>query len=286
VLTTDAAAIKFGTASLGGFQNVSISNCAFYDNTLGGIKFLAVDGGDLEEITVSNITMHNVAAPLTFVLGNRGQDFGFKEVERPRPVARLRNVVVSGIRATVANKDEAGRLGNTCLITGLPGHPIEGLTIDNVHITYPGKGTLAEAQRKEVPDLEKAYPSAVMYGMLPSYAFYIRHARRITLHNVRLEIAQPEFRPALIGDDVEDFELTGFKAPVTGDEPLVRLRNTRGAVIQNCRTLGSVESFLRVEGAASADIALLANDLRKVRNIALKSDGFIGGIAETGNLGP
>jgi hypothetical protein len=125
-----------------------------------------------------------------------------------------------------------------------------------------------------------------MYGLLPAYAFFIRHARGVTLRNVRLELAQADYRPALIGDDVEDLELTSFHAPVTGDEPLIRLRNTRGAVIQNCRTLGSVQSFLRVEGAASADIALLANDLRKVRNIALKADGFAGEIAEAGNLAP
>ena len=286
VLTTTAAAIKFGTQSLGGFQNVSISNCVCYECAGGGLKFLTVDGGDLEDITVSNITMHNVSAPITFILGNRGQDFGFKEVERPRPVARLRNVVVSGIRATVASENDMWRTGNTCLIAGIPGHPVEGVMIDNVYMTYPGNGTAAEAQRSEVPEREKAYPENTMFGVLPAYGFYLRHANRVTLHNVRLELERPDLRPALVCDDVEDLELTGFKALVTGDEPLIRLVNTRGAVIQNCRTLGGVQSFLDVEGIKSADIALSANDLRGVRNIVLKAGGFLGDIAEAGNLAP
>jgi hypothetical protein len=286
VLTTTCAAIKFGTQSLGGFQNVSISNCACYECPLGGLKFLTVDGGELEDITVSNISMHNVSAPITIVLGNRGQDYGFKKVERPGSVARLRNVVVSGIRATVASRNDRWRTGNTCLIAGIPGHPVEGVMIDNVYMTYPGSGTLAEAQRSDVPEQEKAYPENTMFGVLPAYGFYLRHAKGVALHNVRLELEKPDLRPALICDDVEDLELTGFKAPGNGDEPLIRLRNTRGAVIQNCRTLGSVESFLRVEGATSADIALLANDLRRVRNVALKADGFIGNIAQAGNLLP
>jgi polygalacturonase len=284
VLTTTCAAIKFGTQSLGGFQNISISNCACYECPLGGLKFLTVDGGDLEDVVVSNITMHNVSAPITFVLGNRAQDFGFSEVERPRPIARLRNVLVSGVRATVASRNDRWRKGNTCLIAGLPGHPVEGVVIENISITYPGGGTLEEARRSDVPEREQAYPENTMFGVLPGYGFYVRHARGLTLRNVSLQLDKPDLRPALVGDDIEDLELTGSQAPMSGSEPLIRLHDTRRALIQNSRPLNDVEIFLQVGGAASADIGLMANDLRRARNAIARTGGFSGNITQAGNM--
>lgn len=291
VLTTRCAAIKFGTQSLGDFRNVSISNCAFYDCGLGGVKFLTVDGGSLEDVTVSNISMTNVSAPIFFRLGNRGQDFGFKEVERPRPVAKLRNVLVSGIRAVISRSErwparkETLLTGATMGIAGLPGHPVENVVLENIHVTYPGGGTLDDARRANIPEREGNYPENTTFGVLPAYGFYLRHARGITLRNVQLELKNSDLRPALVCDDVEELNLVGFKAPMFGAEPLMRLIGTRGAVIQNSGPLGSVNNFVRVEGAQSADVALMGNDLRRVQHATIKASGFAGDIAMAGNLG-
>jgi Glycosyl hydrolases family 28 len=283
VLTSRCAAIKFGTQSLGGFQNVAISNCSCHDCRLGGLKFETVDGGDLENVTVSNISMTNVSAPIFFKLGNRAQDFGFKEVEHPRPIAKLRRVVISGIRATVSG-NEKWRSGATIIIAGLPGHPVENVVLNDIHITYPGGGTLPEAARTDIPEREGAYPENTMFGVLPAYGFYLRHAKGITLRDVRLELEKPDLRPALICDDVDDLELTGFRAGTSGGDPLIRLRQTRTVLIQNSRAIGNVETFLRVEGENSEGIALLGNDLRGVRTIVDRGDGFTGEIPEAGNL--
>lgn len=290
VLTSRCAAIKFGTQSLGGFRNVSISNCAFYDCGLGGVKFLTVDGGDLEDVTVSNISMTNVSAPIFFRLGNRGQDFGFREVARPRPVARLRNVIVSGIRATVSrlefwpHRKEPLRTGATMGIAGLLGHPVEGVVLENIHVTYPGGGTLEEARRTDIPERENAYPENTTFGVLPAYGFYLRHARGITLSHVHLELEKPDLRPALICDDVEDLELSNFRAAVFGDEPVIRLHQTRKALIHGSRPLRDAATFLSVEGAQSTAVALLSNDFRYVQEVTVKGDGFTGDVVMQGNL--
>ncbi len=289
VLTTRCAAIKFGTQSLGGFKNVSISNCCCYECPLGGLKFLTVDGGDLEDVAISNISMNNVSAPITFVRGNRAQDFGFKNVEHPRPIGKLRRVTISGIRATVSSRDSTWTRnntmnGNTILIAGIPGNPVEGIILDDIHVTFPGGGTLEQATRSIVPERENAYPENTMFGLLPAYGIYLRHVKAATLNNLRFELASSDLRPAIIGEDVEDLELNGFKAAGSGGEPLVRLRATRGALIHNCRTLGPIENFLRVEGETSTDIALMANDFRQVRRAWVKGEGFSGSIADTGNL--
>jgi hypothetical protein len=290
VLTSRCAAIKFGTQSLGEFRNVSISNCALYDCGLGGIKFLTVDGGDLQDVVVSNITMTNVSAPLFFRIGNRGQDFGFKDVIRPRPVARLRNVVVSGVRAVVSSlerfpgRKETMRTGATMGIAGLIGHPVEDIVLENIHVTYPGGGTLEEARRTNIPEREANYPENTTFGVLPAYGMFIRHAKGITLRNVHLELEKPDLRPALICDDVEGLDVNGLEARLHGSEPLMRLRQTRGALIRHSRPLGAIETFASIEGAQSADIALQANDLRRVRRATVKDEGVAAEVVMEGNL--
>ena len=97
--------------------------------------------------------------------------------------------------------------------------------------------------------------------------------------------ATPDERAALVCDDVDDLEFVRFRAATSGPEPLVCLRETRGALLQGCRP-GSGGSFVRVEGERSTDIAVVWNDLRAVRAPVVTSDGFAGQVTETGNLAP
>jgi len=61
--------IKFGTESDGGFRNITISNCVF---EVPGTGLESVDGAILEDITVTNISMRDIAsAPIFLRLGNR-----------------------------------------------------------------------------------------------------------------------------------------------------------------------------------------------------------------------
>jgi polygalacturonase len=65
------AAFKCGTSSHGGFRNITISDCDFSGCRMGVIKLLSVDGGLLENITISNIVMDDVEGPIFIRLGNR-----------------------------------------------------------------------------------------------------------------------------------------------------------------------------------------------------------------------
>ena len=281
VLQSSCAGLKLGTQSLGGFRNIAISNCVLHDCRLGGLKFQTVDGGDLEDVTVHNVVMHGVAAPLSLRRGARGFDFGFRDVARPRPVGRLRNVLISQVRATLSV--DAAREGHTMSIAGLPGHPVENVTLENVEVTAPGGGTPDEARRADVPERETAYPEHTMFGTLPASGLWVRHAARVTVRHVHVDLAAPDARPALFCEDVDDLEVTGLRAPVAGAEPLVRLRQVRGALLQGCRPIGDVDTFVRAEGGA--DVALLGNDLRRTRQASTTTEGFVGAVAEEGNLG-
>ena len=171
-----------------------MSNCTIYDTRLAGIALEIVDGGLLEGVVVSGITMNGVGAPVFIRLGDRGRPF--KQGD-PRPgVGKLRNVVISDIEAT-----GAGPVG--CALAGLPGAPIENVTLDNLRLVFSGGGTRQDAER-EVPEFPEKYPEYKMFGTLPAYAFYCRHARNLALRNISTEFVSVEERPAVLTRDVEN----------------------------------------------------------------------------------
>jgi len=56
---TSANGIKFGTASNGGFKNITIVNNTVFDTYRSAITFAAVDGGFIENIVVDSLRSLN-----------------------------------------------------------------------------------------------------------------------------------------------------------------------------------------------------------------------------------
>ena len=82
--------IKFGTESNGGFKNITIANCIFDRSR--GLALETVDGGLIEDIIISNITMRDVTTALIFLrLGSRMR--GPKDT----PIGAIRRVTISNI---------------------------------------------------------------------------------------------------------------------------------------------------------------------------------------------
>jgi polygalacturonase len=199
VLSTACNALKLGTESNGGFEDIVISNCVVYDTRLAGVALEIVDGGVMDRVTVSGITMNKVGAPVFVRLGNRARPFQ-ERMAKPG-VGRLRNVTLSGVQAA-----GAGKTG--CSITGLRGSLVEHVTIENVRLWFEGGGTREDA-RRTVPEFPDKYPVFSMFGVLPAYGFYCRHARKLTFHNVEVYAPKDEERLPLVTDDVEDVTVSG-----------------------------------------------------------------------------
>ncbi len=272
VISSNTAAIKFGTPSRAGFRDIAISNCAFYHCALGAIKLEAVDGGALEEIVIDNIAMYEVEGPLFLRLGNRAAKLrvpgvapmNYEAADAPQPVSVLRNVLLSNIRATVkpiyvedsmlrVDVDDQAKLG--IMITGIPGHPVENVTLSNIHVTFPGGGTLEDAAI-QVPEDETMYPEQFFFGKLPAYGAYLRHVRGVTFHNVRFELAARDLRPLWLCEDGEDIELSAFRAEVDPQaEAVVRLVNTQRVFIHGSRPLSAARrlSMSRRQRVGGAD---------------------------------
>ncbi|HVM71102.1 MAG TPA: hypothetical protein VMT91_05045, partial [Anaerolineales bacterium] len=74
-------------------------------------------------------------------------------------------------------------------------------------------------------------------------------------------------------EDVEDLELSNFRASGQGSETLLRLRDARQVYLHGCRPLNEVPVFLGVEGSGSQGIFLQANDLRRTTQVYALADG-------------
>ena len=189
---------------------------------MSGIALEIVDGGTLQSVSISNVTIDGVTTPIFLRLGNRARPAA-KDLPKPN-VGTFRDVILSNIVAT-----RAGKIG--CSITGLPGHPIENVCLSNIQITFEGGGTKDQAA-KQVAECEECYPENTMFGVLPAYGFYCRHVVGLELRDLRLRTVQPDLRHVLVCDDVQDLVLDGVDArPAAGSAPAIRLIRSPGAII-------------------------------------------------------
>lgn len=206
--------IKAGTDSSGGFRNILIEDNEVYQTGISGIALEIVDGGTMENVIIRNIKMDVVGTPIFIKLGNRSRPVYVDGVETKVPMGILRDVKISGIRATVdrarkLNDDEKQVLNFhpfASSITGIPGYYVENIYIDDVDIKILGGFPIqtAEDAQRHVEENSKKYPENRMFGVLPAYGFYIRHARDIKMTNVRVAIMQKDARSAFVLDDVHD----------------------------------------------------------------------------------
>jgi polygalacturonase len=193
--------IKAGTESNGGFRNITVSGCTF--ESCRGFALETVDGGLIEDVTFTGVTMRDIGnAPFFLRLGARMR--GPSGV----PVGRLRRVILSDI---VCEANAA----MPSVLSGIPGHAIEDIRIENVVIRTAGGGT-ADMAAAQVPEQEQGYPEPERLGPLPAAGFFIRHARNLEISNVELEFASADARPAFVLKDVEDASFFHLSLPHGG----------------------------------------------------------------------
>ena len=225
--------IKFGTESNGGFKNITITNCVF--DGCWGLALESVDGGLLEDVTITNITMRDLAgAPIFLRLGARmrGPD--------GVPVGALRRVLISNIVCSNAGSPVCS------IISGIPGHEIEDVKLSNILIQHKGGGIHNDAV---VPEKEKAYPEPSMFSTTPAHGFFIRHAKGIELDGIEIQCAREDARPALVLDDVSRAELFRVAAPRTQNLPLILLNNVKDFSVYKSRSLpdSQIDAAARTE---------------------------------------
>ena len=226
---SSASALKLGTASHGGFKKITIRNISVYDTYRSAIAIEAVDGAVLEDIDVRNIRATNTGNAIVIRLGHRN---------KKGPVSILRRVYIGNIKVDVpVGKPDAGypvegpvvRVPHNVFpssITGIPGSRVEDVTLEDITINYEGGAKKGQAyfgtdSLGKVPERIADYPEFSMFGELPAWGFYIRHADNIKIKNMVLTCKGTDYRPAFIADDVNGLSLTSVSIPQVKTQPVL-----------------------------------------------------------------
>lgn len=174
--------IKLGTESNGGFRGIRIRDCRFERSR--GLALETVDGGTLEDVDISGVTMREVtSAPLFLRLGDR---------RRGPPgtgIGALRGIRITDIEATGVDPRFAAT------IAGLPNAPIRDVRLSNVRLAYEGGG---QPSRGPIPLYPGAYPEPSMFGPTPAWGLWVRDAEDVAVDRLRLEIEVPDARPQIL----------------------------------------------------------------------------------------
>ena len=225
VVSSHCNAVKLGTETNGGFRNINISGIVVKPSSNQQEKFFGqwrgtsaisleiVDGGTMENVSLSDFTVEGTESPIFIRLANRGRGYKLRGGDgtlsgngNDDTIAELIPIdhvgTMRGLHLTNISVRNAGPVG--CSITGLSNHPVEDVWLTNITIHHQGGITQADLPKIDEAlqdEKEKEYPEATMWGNLPAKGFYIRHARRINFQNVEVTTAEPDARPEFVRVD-------------------------------------------------------------------------------------
>ena len=221
-------AIKFGTETNGGFEDILVEDVRIFDVRISGIAIESVDGAVIDGLTLRRIAMVNVNAPLFIHLGQRMRG------PAGRGIGAIRNILLEDISAdgpydeynviawnydTFKKKDfhqkpwcflapedstpdsDWQMTSNVC---GLAGHDLESITLRNVSLWLDGG---VKEYVSDVPDKAPEYPEVYVYGrILPAKGIFFRHINGLTLENVTVKTFRPDVREDLVFADVKNLK--------------------------------------------------------------------------------
>ena len=203
--------IKCGTELNGGFKNVTISDCVF--ESCRGLAIESVDGGPVEDLAVNGVTMRDIRnAPFFLRLGARlrgppGTDVG-----------TFKRVIISNVVCDAPANDMPA------IIAGIPGHPIEDISVSDVLLVQRGGGAAAWAEI-DPSEREHDYPEPSFLGALPAQGLLVRHARNVEFSHLEITSRQADGRPFVWLGDVDGVDFSALRlSPMSGVPPL-RLHN-------------------------------------------------------------
>lgn len=276
-IRSSASAFKIGTASQGGFKNVIVRNLNIYDTYRSAIAIESVDGGILENIDIKNVTAKNTGNAIFIRLGHRNQNgevgklkgvrIADVKVEVPLrkpdlgypfegPPDHLRGLYVKSLKERpllgypfIGQPNYPNNLIPSSIV-GLPGSYVEDVTLENVEIIFEGFGKKEVAcipldSLNMVPEKESDYPEFSMFGELPAWGLYVRHAAGIKMKNVKLSYKELDFRPALVFDDVKDIELDEVNVSTGKELPIILFNKVERKLLRNLKLPFNVEQAVK-----------------------------------------
>jgi polygalacturonase len=205
-----ANCFKIGTGTWTDVSDVTVRNCFFFMAGIAGgyagIAIESVDGGNIHNININNITMEGVASPLLIWLGYRN------------PGSKLEDITITNITAT--NCDIASA------ITGYEKNSeityIKNVILRNFNITYREANESLDIYDNEAgayegdmnmggyPEITRVSHRYILnhtmsdYWDLPVYGLFARHVDGLTVENFLVNARASNTRPMNNIQNAED----------------------------------------------------------------------------------
>ena len=262
---SSANGFKLGTANIGGFRNIRVRNLTVFDTYRSAIALESVDGGFMENIDIRNVVAKNTGNAIFIRRGHRNLS---------GEVGTLKGVYIANVKAEIPlykpdqgypiegppdhlnpGVDKMPRrpshfhiYGHPFLpynlvpssIVGVPGYPVQDVKLENIEIIYGGRASKEIANIPmdaigSVPENEAGYPEFSLFGELPAWGFYLRHADGVKMKNVTISYREADFRPAMVMDDVKGIDMDGVTIPAAIEMPVLFLNKTSGVTFKNLK---------------------------------------------------
>ena len=180
-----ANGIKLGTASVGPVSGLRINNNIVLGAKFGGLCLESVDGSDLKDIRVRGLELQHVNQPLFIRLGKR---------TKTRLAGSIDDILIEHLRSIMPEKVTPP----SSSISGIPSARIGSVTLKDCYFEMPGG---VEAPLPAPKENDTCYPQSSMFGQIPSYGLFVRHADHVLLQNIITGTIRPDCRPWLMSED-------------------------------------------------------------------------------------
>ncbi len=264
-IRSSANGLKFGTSSAGGFRNIKVRNLYIYDTYRSAIAIECVDGGGAENIDIQNIVAVNTGNAIFIRRGHRNTDarnvttkgiyianvkveVSFLKPDQGYPIEGPPDHLHPGYDKMPVRPSSFHIYGHPYLpynlipssIVGIPGYPVQDVTLENIEISFGGHGSkdianIPLTSITSIPENEAGYPDFSMWGELPAWGFYVRHADGIKMKNVIIKYLADDFRPAFVFDDAKSIDLTDVNITTAKEMPVVLFNNASNITTKNLK---------------------------------------------------
>lgn len=189
---TVMSSFKIGTETGHDISCVLVENCHFcmpdiYPGTVSGISLESCDGTHLSDVTIRNITMDKVCAPLYICLNmrNRYLDPYTDEVGANRYWGgSIKGVTIENIHATMAEVPSIITGFETGKINGEKiRRAVENVTIRNFRVTYRDNPEYVSVP-EYIPEFLYDYPESNAHGDVDACGIWARHVDGLLLEDI------------------------------------------------------------------------------------------------------
>lgn len=259
-------------------ENITVSNCIIYEVYGCPIKMQCGPNSHFENIVFSDIIMKDVTGPISLGLGSKWR----ANTDGKVVPGVIRNISFNNLLVTVVkpvplrdtkwpSKYNPGEMFSCITLNAFGENYLENISLNNVHIQFPGGGTKEQGAVRDVPEVAGEY---YQMGIPPAYGIYARNVKGLTLQNIRLEQLQPDLRPAMVFDHVLDAAINGLSAESHTDaESALRFVNCQDILLSATRLLNKATVFLSAEGNTSQNLKITSSDISKAGKQVILKDG-------------